>query len=53
MDNIETAKCENCKKSFSPYELIWGPDPFATEVRDDETPVLLCKTCHYESRMDT
>lgn len=46
MKDKETAKCEDCKKSFPVDELIWGPDPFAEEVRDDKTPVLLCETCY-------
>ncbi len=53
MDEVEFAICEKCNQIFPIFQLIFGPDPFAEELRDDKTPVILCKTCHYESRMDT
>ena len=37
--------CEHCLKTEG---LIWGPNPYAHEVFDDNTPMWLCQECRQE-----
>ena len=33
--------------------VIYGPDPYASEIHDDYTDHWQCKNCNHESYMDT
>ena len=50
--NSPHAKCVGCRAGFPKSELTYGPDPFASEIYNDNTCVYLCKRCHHESCMD-
>jgi hypothetical protein len=41
--------CESCLKEFYKEELIIGPDPYASEIKGDNTEVVQCKECNKES----
>jgi hypothetical protein len=47
--NSPKGKCESCQRLFVWADLITGPDPFASEINDDNTIVTQCKNCHHES----
>ncbi len=34
-----------CGRTSEQVELVFGPDPFMSEIRDDWTPVWLCDEC--------
>ena len=38
-------KCESCGKT---RDLQYGPDPYQSEINDDDTPVWLCGECKQE-----
>lgn len=44
--------CEQCEQKFWKKDLVFGPDPFNSDVHGDDTPVWLCSDCHHESYMD-
>lgn len=46
--------CGHCgmKCSVSREEIIYGPDPFACEIHNNETPMWICKYCYHQSCMD-
>ncbi len=44
--------CKDCGKKLPKDQLIFGPDPFQSEIHDDYTEVWLCPDCHYESGQD-
>jgi hypothetical protein len=53
--NEEIAKLEksgsvicSCGKRGATY----GPDPYAADINDDDTPVWECEDCRHESAMD-
>ena len=37
--------CEYC---LTHDNLIWGPNPYAHEINDDDTPMWLCENCRQE-----
>ena len=45
-------KCENeyCRTPESP--VTYGPDPFRSEIHNDDTEIWKCEKCRYESAMD-
>lgn len=36
----------------STVAVTFGPDPYASEINGDYTPVWLCSSCHHERCMD-
>lgn len=48
-DEPKPDKCPVCGED---KELFYGPDPYAQELYDDETPVWQCSDCAHESAMD-
>lgn len=38
-----------CEQCGSTIDVTFGPDPYAQEIGDDETPVWLCAICIQES----
>lgn len=45
-------QCDNCGGFFDLDCIRWGPDPFAEEIRGDDTPLWLCDDCYHESCME-
>jgi hypothetical protein len=45
----EKGKCRDCGSE----DATFAPDPFASEIHDDETPVWLCENCRHERWLDT
>ena len=41
--------CERCGTSIN---VTFGPDPYALEINDDDTPVWECANCRDESAGD-
>lgn len=41
--------CSGCRTLVG---VSFGPDPFASDVHGDHTPVWLCESCAYERAMD-
>ena len=48
----EIGECISCGEMFLYEDMIFGPDPFDSEINDDDTEVWLCESCHHESGMD-
>jgi len=48
----EKATCSSCKKELLKKDMIYGEDPFSSEVYNDKKRVWLCESCHYESGRD-
>ncbi len=46
---LPTSYCEGCGGEFIEEKLIHGPDPYSSEIKNDNTPVTLCENCHHES----
>jgi len=46
------ATCPVCGKPCRSEELVPHPDPFNEEINDDQTPVIQCDECRYESQMN-
>lgn len=44
------AICPVCKKPSD--NITYAPNPFASEINGDDTPVWMCEDCRYESAMD-
>lgn len=42
-------ECNACGKMFDEADLYWGPDPFQSEINDDDTPMWLCDDCYQAS----
>lgn len=45
-------KCEDCGGWFPPEEISYGPDPFRSEIRGDDTPLWQCNECSHNSYME-
>jgi len=43
--DTDFAQCEYCGTNDN---LIWGPNPYAHEINDDDTPMWLCENCRQE-----
>ena len=45
---LKGQKCSsyNCTETG---DLIWGPDPYNSEINGDDTPVWLCSDCYATS----
>lgn len=48
-DEQATATCPVCGKPCKPSELEPAPDPYASEINDDDSPVVKCSDCRYAS----
>lgn len=48
-DIIEEGKCPSCGEIKT---ISFGPDPYASEINDDDTPVWLCEDCYQERAWD-
>lgn len=46
---IVSRPCDHCGEVFQEKDLTYGPDPYTSEINDDETPVWLCDKCYEES----
>lgn len=46
------AKCPVCRCMVPSKELRTEPDPYASEIADDWTPVKQCEGCRQNSRDD-
>lgn len=44
--------CTSCRKKYDEADMVYGPDPFDSEINGNDKPVWLCDSCHYESCMD-
>lgn len=44
--------CESCHNQFDVEDLIYGPDPYASEINGDNRETVLCRECYHESCMD-
>lgn len=49
---VKRHRCVHCNKLFREEEMIYGPDPFASEIHGIDTKVWECEQCHYESMME-
>ena len=45
------AECPRCGQMVDVEELIPAPDPYASEIYDDDTPVVACAECRYQRAM--
>jgi hypothetical protein len=46
----EGHRCSSCNRLGTEQRtLIEGPDPYQSEINDDDSVVLLCEGCHRES----
>jgi hypothetical protein len=45
-------QCENAKSGRCKGPVTYGPDPYRSEINNDNTPVWECEECRYQSRMD-
>lgn len=43
------SKCPRCGEV---KDLWYGPDPYQSDINDDDTPVWQCDDCAYESAQD-
>jgi hypothetical protein len=41
--------CNSCGKSFPEKDLHYGPDPYQSEINDNNDPTVLCDDCHQDS----
>ena len=48
----DSQKCCVCGKEISGDEAIPSPDPYASEIAGNETPVIECNDCRFESCQD-
>jgi len=46
----EDPKCERCGKQGD--DVTYEPDPYAQEIRNNDTPVWMCADCRRESSRD-
>jgi C4-type Zn-finger protein len=42
-------RCPSCQQMKDCY---WGPDPYASEIHNNNTPVWECADCRYQSAQD-
>ncbi len=45
-EEVEPCGCGSTK------DVVFGPDPYQSEIHGDDTPVWLCEDCYYELCMD-
>lgn len=47
-------ECENIDSDYRDCkgEVTFEPDPFRSEIHDDDTLVWMCESCRHESLMD-
>ncbi len=46
-------KCSNCGcEDTKDNSVTFGPDPYQSDINDDDTEVWECENCRYESAMD-
>lgn len=45
-------RCPQCGELKPKKQVFEAPDPFQSEINDDNTPVLMCNDCRYGSSMD-
>ena len=48
----KTARKHKCISCGTTKNVTFGPDPYQSEINDDDTPVWMCDTCREESAMD-
>lgn len=49
LGEVRATVCHDCGET---KECTWQPDPFAEEIRGDDTPHWQCADCAHESAMD-
>ncbi len=47
--NYGKEQCDSCHKMINSDYLIFGPDPYASEINGDHTVVALCRKCYSDS----
>ena len=50
IDEPEVDVCDRCCGRFLTSELNYGPDPYSEEIKDDDTPCVLCDECLEDSK---
>ena len=54
--SVELNECSSCGHIASEYDeenaVIFGSDPFASEINGDHTEYWICEKCRYESAME-
>jgi hypothetical protein len=43
--DFEMGLCEYCQREFEWEDLTFGPDPYQSEINNDDTDHLLCREC--------
>lgn len=43
-------QCVMCDKWFDEETITFAPDPFSSEINDDDTPVWECDDCREERK---
>ena len=38
--------CRSCNKEFPKAELLYGPNPYMSDLYDEQTETVLCKECY-------
>lgn len=52
MNECEEFHCCICGKKVEGEDAAPSPDPFDEEINGDDTPVVECSDCRYQSAMD-
>ncbi len=52
MKQIKNHRCISCRKLFKESEIEYAPDPYASDVYNDNTKVWMCGRCRKERAED-